>query len=496
MTDRLSFYLNGRAVEVAGAAPTTTLLDWLRYERGLTGAKEGCAEGDCGACTVVVRERAPDGGLRSRTANACIQLLPMVHGRDVTTVEGIGAGGADGVAHPVQTAMAEGHGSQCGFCTPGFVMSLWHGCEEGLATDPTAVADQIAGNLCRCTGYGPILRAAATARAAPAAESGREDAARRLADLAAALGDEPLDYRAEGQRLLAPRRADDLAALIAANPGATILAGATDIGLWVTKRGFRPETIVWLGDCADLDVIEETDAGLRFGAAVSHERAMDALGALAPDLGELWRRFASLQVRAAGTLCGNIANGSPIGDGPPALIALGATLQLRRGDGRRTMPLEDFFIAYGEQDLEPGEFVESVEVARPADPMDLRCYKISKRFDQDISSVLAAINIRLEDGGLEDGGVAAARIAFGGMAGVPKRARAAEAALVGRAFDETAIRAAMAALAEDFEPMSDHRAGAAYRMKVARNLLMKYHVERMTGAQRVTGRAAYRLAAE
>ncbi|QIE56377.1 xanthine dehydrogenase small subunit [Pikeienuella piscinae] len=476
MSATLTFLLNGEEVEAPDAAPTETLLDFLRYRRGLTGTKEGCAEGDCGACTVVVREIAPDGALRRRTANACIQLLPMLHGREVVTVEGLGGD------HPVQRAMAEGHGSQCGFCTPGFVMSLWHGYETGAPVDPASVADQIAGNLCRCTGYGPILAAASTARATPAVKADADAALMRLETLRKRL-DGALDHRSAAGRFIAPRSADALAVLIERHPEATILAGATDIGLWITKSGFRPETLIWLGDCADLDRIEDSEAGLSFGAAVSHERAMTALGGLAPDLGELWRRFASAQVRAAGTLCGNIANGSPIGDAAPALIVLGAEVTLRKGATRRSLPLEEFFIEYGKQDLAPGEFVESVLVPRPADPMDMRCYKVSKRFDQDITAVLAAIHMRLAGGCVEH-----ARIAFGGMAGTPKRARAAEAALLGRALDEAAIEAAVRALGADFRPMDDHRASAAYRMKVAGNLLRKYLVERGAGDQRVTGR--------
>lgn len=484
MSVKLTFLLNGDTVEAPDAAPTTTLLDFIRYRRGLTGAKEGCAEGDCGACTVVIRELDAEGGLRQRTANACIQLLPMLHGREVVTVEALGG------AHPVQEAMAEGHASQCGFCTPGFVMSLWHGYTTGAQTGPGSVADQIAGNLCRCTGYGPILAAAATARSADGAPNGAEASRFRLEALRAKL-DGGLDHRTAAGRFLAPRTADEFAEAVEANPEGTILGGATDIGFWVTKQGFRPEALIWLGDCADLDLIEETVEGLKIGAAVSHERAMAPLAALAPDLGELWRRFASPQVRSAGTVCGNIANGSPIGDAPPALIALGATVVLRKGAVRRSLPLEDFFLTYGKQDRAPGEFIESVIVPRPADPMDLRCYKLSKRFDQDISSVLAAINLSIENGA-----VRMARIAYGGMAGVPKRAAAAEAALLGRRFDEAAIGDAIRALRRDFNPMSDHRASAAYRMKAAENLLTKYFIEQRFGDQRVSGRGSIAVAAE
>lgn len=472
----ITFLLNGVEQRVEGVPPTTTLLNWLRDEKRLTGTKEGCAEGDCGACTVVLREIGARGRLTQRTVNACIHLLPMVHGKEVITVEHLSR---DGVLHPVQQAMSEGHGSQCGFCTPGFVMSLWHGYETGAPTDADAVADQLAGNLCRCTGYGPILKAAKAARALPDAPSDKAEARRRLK----ALDADPLAYTAGDCAFWAPQDAATLAKLIEDHPGATILAGATDIGLWVTKQGFAPSEIIYLGDCADLAEVEETLTGAQIPAAVTHQKAMASLAEMFPDMGELWRRFASEQVRSAGTLCGNIANGSPIGDAPPALIAVGATLTIRKGDKIRQSLLEDFFIDYGEQDLSPGEFVQAVDITAPDDPMDFRCYKISKRFDQDISSVMAALNIRLRGDR-----IAEARIAFGGMAAIPKRAKAAEAALKGKPFGEAAFKAAMESLAQDFAPIDDHRASAAYRMKAAQNLILKYFVERRFGDARIAGR--------
>ena len=476
MSSVITFLLNGVEQRVDSAAPTMTLLNWLRYEKRLTGTKEGCAEGDCGACTVALRELGPRGRLTQRTVNACIHLLPMVHGKEVVTVEHLTR---DGDLHPVQKAMSEGHGSQCGFCTPGFVMSLWHGYETGAPTDAGSVADQLAGNLCRCTGYGPILNAAQVARDLPDAPSDKPDACTRLKALDAG----PLTYEVDGCAFWAPQDADTLAQLVETHPDATILAGATDVGLWVTKQGFAPDKIIYLGDCADLAEIEETLTGVQIPAAVSHQKAMSSLAEMFPDMGELWRRFASEQVRSAGTLCGNIANGSPIGDAPPALIAVGATLAIRKGAQIRHANLEDFFIEYSKQDLSPGEFVQAVDITAPDDPMDLRCYKISKRFDQDISAIMAAINIRLRSEKIVE-----VRIAFGGMAATPKRAKAAEAALKGKPFAEAAFKAAMDALDQDFAPIDDHRASAAYRMKTAKNLILKYFVERNFGEVRITGR--------
>ena len=470
MSDEIRFLLNGEAVEARGVPPTTTLLDWLRAERRLTGTKEGCAEGDCGACTVAVREIGPDGRLRTLPVNACIQLLPMMHGREVVTVEALAA--PDGRLHPVQQAMAEMHGSQCGFCTPGFVMSLWVAARNGERPDRARVCDLLAGNLCRCTGYGPILAAAEAAVPQGAAEWEADDAeaARRLATLG---GARHLAYEAAGRRFLAPTDLDAFAELAAEHPEATILGGATDVGLWVTKDLFDPETILWTGRVAELRAMRERDGALEIGAAVTYAEAEARIASLWPDFGAMIRRIGAEQVRAAGTIGGNVANGSPIGDTPPALIAAGATLLLRHGRARREIPLEDFFLDYRKQDRAPGEFVEALRVPLPAEPGRLRCCKVSKRFDQDITAVLGCFDIAVEGGT-----VTAARLAYGGMAGTPRRARAAEAAMIGRPWTEATVRAAMEALAQDFAPMTDQRASASYRMAAARNLLLRDFLER------------------
>ena len=468
MSDAIRLILNGRPIAIRDVAPTTTLLDWLREHRALTGTKEGCNEGDCGACTVAVRWLEGE-RLVTRPVNACIQLLPMLHGREIVTVEHLAA--PDGTLHPVQDAMASLHGSQCGFCTPGIVMSLWAAYRSEPRPDLARACDLLAGNLCRCTGYGPILDAAAAMhdRPAPGWESSDAQAAEALHALNTPG---PLVYEAEGRRFLAPTDLDALADLVAAHPEATILGGATDVGLWVTKRLFDPITIIHTGRVAELAEIRTDDAGLWIGAAVTYAAAADAIAALYPDMGELIRRIGSVQVRTAGTLGGNIANGSPIGDMPPALIAAGATLVLRHGRARREMPLEAFFLSYGKQDRAPGEFVEALRLPRPAAPGRLRCYKVSKRFDQDITAVCGCFDVAL-DGAT----VTAARLAFGGMAGTPTRAAAAEAALIGKPFDTAAIDAAAQALVQDFTPLTDMRASAAYRLKAAQNLLRRYHIE-------------------
>jgi xanthine dehydrogenase small subunit len=451
MTD-ITFTLNGAPVRVTGQPPTRTLLDWLREDRGLTGTKEGCNEGDCGACTVWVKD-----GRGVRALNACILFLPQVHGAAVRTVEGMAA--PDGTLHPVQQAMIDHHGSQCGFCTPGFVVAMAVAQARGEADHDTALA----GNLCRCTGYAPIVRAAEAAAAAPVPAW--------LDDAMPVAGD---------PGVFMPDSADALAAWYAAHPDAVLIGGATDVGLWVTKGMRDLAPVAFLGCCADLQRIEVGADAVRIGAGVTLADLLPVMTELHPSFAALIRRYGGPQVRAAATVGGNIANGSPIGDSMPPLIALGATLHLRQGDRRRALPLEDFFLAYGRQDRAPGEFVEAVSFARQPDR--LRVWKVSKRFDDDISAVCGAFNLTVEDGKVQ-----AARIAFGGMAGVPKRAAAVEAALTGRAWDAETVAAALDALAVDFQPLSDHRASAAYRLEAARGMLMRALLADLGAATDVQG---------
>ncbi|WP_121061605.1 xanthine dehydrogenase small subunit [Chachezhania antarctica] len=454
----IAFLLNGEPVTVTDAAPTETLLDWLRERRGLKGTKEGCNEGDCGACTVMVTD---DAG--AKALNACILFLPQLEGKAVRTVEGLS--GPAGEMHPVQDALVRHHGSQCGFCTPGFAVSMAVAHAQGdRATD-----DRVAGNLCRCTGYAPIVRAADAAAGVPVPDWIDDSAA-----LAKVRGDHA-PYR--------PESSDALAAAYAAEPDAVLVAGATDVGLWVTKQLRELDKVIFLDGCADLKGIDVSDTEIRFGAMVDMNRVREALAPHYPSYAEMIRRYGSYQVRGAATIGGNIANGSPIGDNPPPLIALGATLHLRKGDARRTMPVEEFFIDYGKQDLQPGEFLEAITV--PLKPDLLKVYKLSKRFDQDISAVCGAFFITVEDGK-----VAQARIAFGGMAGTPKRATACETTLTGADWTEDGIAPAIAALAEDFSPLSDMRASSAYRLGTAQSMLVRAWAEDTGAATSVLGMAS------
>ena len=469
--DVVRFLRRGRLVERRDFAPAETLLDHLRLRERALGTKEGCAEGDCGACTVAIgRHRA--GRFVYEPVNACIQLLGMVDGTEVVTVEDLAPAG--GGLHPVQQALVDAHASQCGFCTPGFVMTLFTLYHAEERPDRAAVNDWLAGNLCRCTGYRPIADAALASCSGEPDDSFAERAAetaRRLAALAEidGPGDGDLFAGSEEAFFAAPATEDGLAALAARHPDATIVAGATDVGLWITKQLRELPRIVHTGRVATLHEVREREDRVEIGAAATYAEAEPALCAIDPDVGEMLRRLGSKQVRAAGTVGGNIANGSPIGDSPPLLIALGATIELRHRDTRRTLPLEDFFLDYGRQDRAPGEILTRVVVPRLRASERFRCYKISKRYDQDISAVLGAFRLRL-DGRR----VVGARIAYGGMAATPKRAGNAERAAAGLALDEPPTWTAAAdALADDFSPIDDHRASAAYRMRVARALLVK-----------------------
>jgi len=466
----ISFLRRGKRIDVENVDPRMTLLEWLRLSERSTGTKEGCAEGDCGACTVVLaRER--NGRLVYEPVNACILLLGQADGTDVITVEDLET--AKGL-HPVQTAMVQRHGSQCGYCTPGIVMSLFalsHAKHEALDRD--VINDALAGNLCRCTGYKPIVEAAleSCSAAAPDHFDGRESAT--LAELSNFRAGEDVFMGNDEAFFAAPGSEASLAFLLKSHPDATLIAGATDVGLWITKGLQDLKKIIWLGRIRSLATIEESETSLTIGASITHQQALPRLAAIDPDIGELARRFGSTQVRMSGTVVGNIANGSPIGDWPPVFIALGATLELREGFSSRKLPLEEFFIAYRKQNREPQEYLRRVTIQKPGPDDHIRVFKVTKRRDEDISAVMGAFKITVKDGIVAD-----ARIAFGGMAGIPKRAFNTERAIIGASIKDIATwRAGAEAMERDFEPLSDHRASAEYRMRVARNLVIKAMAE-------------------
>ena len=477
----IGFLRRGHIISLDTVPPMQTVLDYLRLEEKSRGTKEGCNEGDCGACTVALGSLR-DGRIVYEPVNCCILLVAQLDGKELVTVDDLSS---DGILHPVQQAMVETHGSQCGFCTPGFIMSLFTLYHAGAAPTRQQIAGQIAGNLCRCTGYRPIIDAAVKSCTGKAADRWAAQAT-EAAGLLASLNDGTDTLVGSPESFVArPASAQSLLRLAAQNPDATIVAGATDVGLWITKQLRVLPKIILTGGVAALHEVTENPDLVSIGAAATYAEAFDALGRVDADVGETLRRLGSIHVRASGTIGGNIANASPIGDMAPMLIALGATLHLRHGDTARTLPLEDFFIAYGKQDRAPGELVWQIDVPKLKPDEAFRAYKIAKRFDQDISAVMAAFKFSL-DGRV----ISAARVAFGGMAATPKRAAATETALSGVSLDAPATwDKAIAALTSDFQPIGDMRASAAYRMDVAQGLLKKalMEVAGTSDATRVVG---------
>jgi xanthine dehydrogenase small subunit len=482
--DAIRFILDGELIEIENIDPTRSVLQYLREDLGRIGSKEGCAEGDCGACTVVIGEAVKQ-RIRFRAVNACIQFMPTLDGKLLFTVESLKS--ADGQLHPVQQSMVDYHGSQCGFCTPGFIMSMFALYKSETELSRETIDDALSGNLCRCTGYRPIIEAtqhmgdypvstdADPVVYLPAGENAAGVSAEEQA-LLERLGqlqrDRGLQLSYGKAKYFAPVSTDELAEIYLQNPDACILAGGTDVGLWVSKQLRELGTVIYLGNVAELNRINETDAGIEIGAAVSLTDAFDKLSPGYPELAEMFRRFSSVPVRNAGTLVGNIANGSPIGDSMPALIPIGARVKLRQGGKSRELALEDLYLDYMKNAMQSGEFVESVIVPRRDKLLKVRCYKLCKRFDQDISAVCAAFALRL-DGDT----VASIDIAFGGMAAIPKRATEAEAVLSGNSWDEATVQKAMKALTQDFSPLTDMRASAAYRQQAAANLLYRFYLE-------------------
>ncbi|MBB3351150.1 xanthine dehydrogenase small subunit [Rhizobium sp. BK049] len=472
MNDSIRFILNGEDIELTDVGPTETLLDFLRLQRRLTGTKEGCAEGDCGACTVLVG-RLVDGKLAYESVNACIRFTGSLHATHVVTVEHLA--GRDGALHPVQQALVDCHGSQCGFCTPGFVMSLYGLWLTKEKPSRREIEKALQGNLCRCTGYEPIVKAAEqVSLMRPSALFDPLERARSeiIARLWAMQASDTIRIARSEDRLIVPASVQALAEVLSQEPDAIVVAGSTDVGLWVTKQMRRLSPVVFINHLSELQSVTENEDGVTIGAGVSYTGAFAAIAKKIPALGRLIDRIGGEQVRNMGTIGGNIANGSPIGDSPPPLIALGATLTLRSVEGQRKMPLEDFFIAYGKQDRRPGEFVESVFVPYPK-ASRFAAYKITKRRDEDITAVLGAFLLTLDDAET----VTDIRVAFGGMAATPKRARTVEGELIGKPWTEATIEATRPAFDADFQPLTDWRATAEYRQLTAKNLLTRFYLE-------------------
>ena len=449
MGDSIQFVLNDQPVAVADVSPMTTLLDWLREHRGLKGTKEGCAEGDCGACTVVLE--LADG--RREPINACIALLGQIDGAAVRTVEGLR--GPEGAPHPVQLAMAEADATQCGFCTPGFVMSAYAFAAGGEAPELDTIHDALAGNLCRCTGYRPIVQAMAAIARLPIEPPARP---------------QPRSASASFGAFHAPRSLSELLALRGAHPDALLLAGATDLGLLASRSRKPPAILIHVAHVPELRMLQDGSNSVTIGAAVPYAEALPLLVAHFPALKSYLSRLGSRQIRTMGTLGGNIGTASPIGDMPPVLIALEASLSLASRRGTRRIPLEEFFVGYRKTALDADEVIASITLPKLRPHEVFFCDKLSKRRDQDISTVAAGYRLGLRDGKIED-----VRVGFGGMAAMSKRARQVEQALKGEVFSAIAFEAAAAAVAEDFQPIDDWRGSAAYRLQAAANLLRRLY---------------------
>lgn len=492
----IRFILDGSIITVSNIDPSLTVLQYLREQMRRSGTKEGCAEGDCGACTVVVGELI-DGRVRLRSVNACILFMPMLHGKALFTVESLspGNGAEPDKLHPVQQAMVDCHGSQCGFCTPGFVMSLFALFKTTANPDRIQINDALSGNLCRCTGYRPIIEAAQqmASYAEAASDNWLTQAARaeptcpdtyelELIQLLEKIRpSKTLHLQHDNKQYFAPVELDEFAGLREANADATLVAGNTDVGLWVNKQLRDLPVVISLEAVSELKKIDVTESGIVISAGVSLTDAMDVLVQDYPQLNDLCRRFASMPIRNSGTLVGNVANGSPIGDSMPILIALQAELVLRKGESQRVLPLDEFYLGYQQKNLQAGEFVQSIRIPRNINNYNLASYKVCKRYDQDISAVCGAFVMGRDDSGL----INHCRIAFGGVAATPARAKATEKALLGSLWNQQLVDAAKTKLTKDYSPLSDMRASSAYRLKVAQNLLQRFYLETLVDSSSV-----------
>jgi xanthine dehydrogenase molybdopterin binding subunit/xanthine dehydrogenase small subunit len=462
MKNTIEFRLNGRDIRIDSVSPNTTLLDWLRAN-GLTGSKEGCAEGDCGACSVAIIDRDRKGKPAYRAINSCLIPLPLMAGRDIVTVEGAGCDRL----HPVQKAMVENHGSQCGYCTPGFIMSMFEGYYRSDLETAAQLDEQLCGNLCRCTGYRAIRDAMADAFAQ---RSATDPFQIQLQTSITKLP--PVKYVQNGERFLRPTSLGQLFAAMAKYPEARLIAGATELGLDITKRYRKFPTLISVEAIPDLVKIRSTSNEWQIGAAVTLTRIDEALGREFPEIADMLRWFGSRQIRNRATMGGNIVTASPIGDSAPVLMALQASVVLASATGERTLPIDDFFVAYRKTALSPDEILKSIVIPRlPRDARThRRFYKVSKRREMDISTVAGCFSIQLDDAET----ISNVRLAFGGVAAMPARARQTEKALLGKKWNEETLRQVLPILAGEFMPISDVRGSAAYRQRLIADLLRKF----------------------
>lgn len=469
----IKFLLNQEMREEDQLSPNMTVLNYLRTKANKTGTKEGCGSGNCGTCTVVLGELKGE-QLVYRAVNACLVFVSALHGKQLITVEDLKNN--DGSLHPVQQALVDFHGSQCGFCTPGIIMTMFALSKNAPRPNHHEAIEALSGNLCRCTGYRPILDAALSlGEKAPIKDQFSEQMQSTI-DKLNSIRFESGSLKQDNLSCFIPATTDELANLLFIDPQARIVAGSTDLALEVTQQHREIETLIDISQVIEMKTITETDSQIIIGASVPLSDCSDTISRYYPDFGEMLSRFASLQIRNQATLGGNIANASPIGDTLPLLIALGASLTLRQGNDSRTLPLERAFMSYRETALLPSEFIETITIPKPDSNKVFRAYKVSKRLSDDISTVCGGFNI-----GIDNGTVTSARIAYGGMAATPKRAIHCEQHLIGKPWDNGTINTAMIALESDFKPLSDFRASKEYRCQIAANMLYRFFIEQQNG---------------
>lgn len=464
--------LNGCVVELDDVPPSTTLLDWLRVHRGLTGTKEGCAEGDCGACTVILEDCRHD-CIRRRPINSCLTMVGQLDGHGIRTVEGLVQGGK---LHPVQQAFAASGGTQCGFCTPGFVMSAFAYVMEGGKAETSLIHGAFAGNLCRCTGYRPIVAAVIDVLTQPIdADSGEKQLEEALQSSRSVCSASFIDRDCE---FYAPTTLEEALSLRERFPDAKILAGGTDLNLAISQRREKISRVIYLGKIGEISGVAESATDITIGAAATYETAMKVLVCAFPNLRDYLSRLGSKQIRNLGTIGGNIGTASPIGDFLPVLLALSARIRLKSKEtGAREVLADSYFVDYRKTAIRPDELIEGVTIPKLSENDFFFADKISKRRDQDISTVACAVVLRVENGKILH-----ARLAFGGMAPVPKRARLAEAALIGKTISKETFAAAADAISVEFDPVSDWRGSSFYRSAIAKNLLVRTGYRMRDGA--------------
>ncbi|HEV7231463.1 MAG TPA: xanthine dehydrogenase small subunit [Bacteroidia bacterium] len=478
MQESISFVLDGKIKTLSfdeQNSPTTTLLNYLRQSPCHKGVKEGCAEGDCGACTVVLAELGEKDKLKYRALDSCLVFLPMIQGKQVITVENLSQKkqGQEDVLHPVQDAMVNCNGSQCGYCTPGIVMSLFALYKSEDGGDKENIQDALTGNLCRCTGYKPIIEAAAKSCAKPDKDQFSISEKETIALLKQIRSEEKsIAIQTDSQSYYQPNNKTEALALRKQWPDSVILSGATDIGLRVTKKHELLERIIDLSHVPELKEMTETDAAYRFGAGLNLEDLRVFTTGKLTALHEALAVFGSRQIRSLATLGGNLGSGSPIGDTLPVLMAYDAEIVLESTSGQRKVNMNQFILGYRQTARRPDELITAVIIPKPVSQSRVKFYKVSKRKDLDISTVSAGFQLQLENKKVKS-----ITLAYGGMAAVTKRASEAESFLTGKEWKRDVVEQAMDLVEKAYTPLSDARSGAAFRSLAAKNLLLKFWIE-------------------